>query len=102
MFAQLVDRDDVGMLQSRRGTRFAGKTRARVRLRTLSYGHDLDRNVAFQVVVSTAKDAAHSPLAHVLDDTVAADDGGRHAADDSAPHGGATLARPRRGSSGIG
>ena len=71
-FVQLVDGADAGMVQRRRGTRFAPETLQRRRVLARGLGQQLDGNRAAQLLVFGLIDNAHPSLAEATDDPVMA------------------------------
>jgi hypothetical protein len=72
VIAQLVQGDDVGVLQTRDGARFAQEALAVGRVRGLG-AHDLQGHVAVERFVAGAIEHAHGPLAAEGEHTKAAD-----------------------------
>ena len=72
-FAHVVNRANVGMIQRRRGTRFAQQHRTRIRVVIQFFREEFQRYVAVQAVVVSAIHHAHSALANFFDDSVMRD-----------------------------
>ena len=70
-----VDARDVGMIQRRERFRFARESRQTVGVVRERVGQDLDRDVAVQLGVASAKDLPHAPFADRRDDFVDAEAG---------------------------
>src|SRR5439155_8904821 len=68
----VVDRDDVRVVQRRRGLGFVAEPRAEVRVATVLRAEDLDGDVSVQLVVMAAIDPGHPALAEQLREPVAA------------------------------
>ena len=71
-FVQLVDSADAGMVQRRRGTRFAPETLQRRRVLARGLGQQFDSDGAAQLLVFSLVDYAHPTLAEAADDPVVA------------------------------
>ena len=70
-----VDARDVGMIQRRERSCFALEAREPVGVMRERFGQDLDRDVAAQLGVASAKDLPHAPFADRSDDFVNAQTG---------------------------
>ncbi len=85
VLAELVDHDDVGVLQPRRGPGLAQEARARAVVGP-ALRHHLDRDFALEVVVAPAIDGPHRAASQFAEDAVASDAlGSRHGSNDILP-----------------
>jgi len=71
--ADLVDRDDVGMVQGGGRPGFLGEAAETIRAGGERLGQELDGDVAVQVVVAGAIDLAHAPGAQLVEELVPAE-----------------------------
>ena len=73
LFADVVDRADVGMIQRGRGLRFALKARQRLRIRATSSGRNFSATKRCRRDVLGLVDHTHAAAAQLLDDAVVRD-----------------------------
>jgi hypothetical protein len=71
--ADLVDRDDVGVVEGRGRARLLGEAAQPVRDRSEGLGQELDGDVAVEVVVAGAVDLTHAPRAQLVEELVPAE-----------------------------
>ena len=70
VLAEVVDRDDVGVVERGGGQGLLAEAGAEVRIATVLGAEDLDRDVAIELGVVGAVDAGHAPLPEELHQSI--------------------------------